>query len=69
MLWCGGNLPILIQRVKMALINVKKNVDPSKRKVSTFKQGLKDLELTLLGICKLCVGTGIFVIITIEFKN
>ena len=32
MLWCGGNLPILIQRVKIALINVKKNVDPSKRK-------------------------------------
>jgi hypothetical protein len=57
MLWCGGNLPILVQRVKVAMINVRKNLDPSKRKSNSFKQALKDLELSLLGIWKLSIGT------------
>jgi len=57
-MWCSGILPFLNQRIKVALHNIKKYLDINKRKTSTFKHALKDLELCFIALWKLSGGAG-----------
>lgn len=57
-LWVAGNLPIIAQRIKIAMSNIKKYLTVKTRKTSTFKHALKDLELSTIGIWKLSMGAG-----------
>jgi hypothetical protein len=59
-LWVAGNLPILGQRIKVAMSNVKKYLTVKTRKTATFKHALRDLELSAIAIWKLSLGAGKF---------
>mmetsp|Transcript_19659 Transcript_19659/g.16801 ORF Transcript_19659/g.16801 Transcript_19659/m.16801 type:complete len:197 (-) Transcript_19659:993-1583(-) len=55
-LWCSGHLPILTQRMKIAMSNIKKHLNPKTRKASSFKHALRDMELSLIAVWKFSAG-------------
>jgi len=57
-MWCSGIIPFINQRIKVALHNIRKYLDVSKRKSSTFKHALQDLELCFIALWKLSGGSG-----------